>query len=211
MASLQVPATETCSIDPRTAQRERMLDLAETILEREGPDALQARRIAREAQCSVGTLYNLFRDLDDLVLQLNERTLRHLVDEIAASLAPLGEASLEMRVDAVATGYLRFALAHTARWRALSFYRFSDGALTPASLRHQQALLRQQVETPLASFVADELARRRIARAILAAIHGAVVCALDCQLDDYDADETRGQIAFLVAALAGHVAGERGT
>ena len=54
------------------------LEAARQIAEKEGLRGLKARRIARDIGYTIGTLYNLFEDLDDLIVHLNGRTLDDL-------------------------------------------------------------------------------------------------------------------------------------
>ena len=50
----------------------------------DGLSGLTARRIARRVGCSVGTLYNVFGNLDTLILHLNGETLDGLYDALSA-------------------------------------------------------------------------------------------------------------------------------
>ena len=54
------------------------LGAARDIAEAEGLRGLTARRIAAEIGYSVGTLYNVFVNLDDLIIHLNGSTLDQL-------------------------------------------------------------------------------------------------------------------------------------
>ena len=200
-------ADTTTGVQPRERhpQRDRMLALAEAILEREGLVELKARRLAHDAHCSVGTLYNVFKDLDDVILQVNERTLQQLEECIASAIVGLDTAPLEARLLAVATCYLRFALAHTSRWRVLATYSLPDGATVPASYRDRQMQLWRHIETPLSAHIADDDRRRHIARTAFASIFGIVAQSLDRTSGDFDADETSAQINVLVSAIVTHV------
>ncbi len=51
------------------------IDAAERIVESDGIKGLTARRVAKEIGYSVGTIYNLFDNLDDLNLHMKARTL----------------------------------------------------------------------------------------------------------------------------------------
>lgn len=55
--------------------RDQVLEAAFQIYRREGPDAVTARRIARELGSSVGPIYSFFGNLDDLQTTLKERAL----------------------------------------------------------------------------------------------------------------------------------------
>ena len=67
------------NVPPRRQPKERLrgeiLTVAEEIVSQDGLSALQARRVASEAGCSVGSIYNAFGDLDELILAVNEATL----------------------------------------------------------------------------------------------------------------------------------------
>ena len=65
----------------------RMIDIAERLIASEGLAAVQARRIAQEADCSVGTLYNVFGGLDGLIIAVNTRTLKALGEKLETAAA----------------------------------------------------------------------------------------------------------------------------
>ncbi len=54
------------------------LDAARKIVEQEGLRGLTARRVARDIGYTIGTIYNHFENLDDLIMQLNGQTLDSL-------------------------------------------------------------------------------------------------------------------------------------
>jgi AcrR family transcriptional regulator len=62
--------------------REQLHDMAisasETIVSKQGISALSTRKVAAEIGYSAGTLYQVFNNLDDLIFQLNNRTLARL-------------------------------------------------------------------------------------------------------------------------------------
>ena len=62
----------------RERLRTNTLLVARKIVAAEGLSALQARRVAQEAGCSVGTIYNLYDGLDDLIINVNAATLEDL-------------------------------------------------------------------------------------------------------------------------------------
>src|ERR1700712_4959872 len=59
----------------RTSLTGRLVDLAEAMIGSGGLDDLRARALADAAGCSVGAIYIVFPDLDELVLAVNSRTL----------------------------------------------------------------------------------------------------------------------------------------
>lgn len=186
---------------PREKLKHRMLDVTQRLLEDEGLAAVQARRIAAETSCSVGTLYNVFKGgLDDLIIEANDRTLQRLGEMLAAMVA--GSAtSVETRLMAMALGYLRFAIEHQRAWRALFEHRMAEDQSVPDWYRDNQAALFAQVEGVLAELPISEADRRRTARALFSAVHGIVSLALDRKLGAFDPVETEAQVRLIVAAV----------
>lgn len=62
----------------RDELREMALTAAEQIVLENGYESLSARKVASAIGYTVGTLYLVFENLDDLVLQVNARTLDRL-------------------------------------------------------------------------------------------------------------------------------------
>ena len=62
---------------------EDAMDAATKIARNEGLGSLTVRRIAKQVGCSVGTIYNVFDNLDTLILHLNGRTFDALYEELA--------------------------------------------------------------------------------------------------------------------------------
>lgn len=86
---------------------------ARELAESEGLAKLTARRIAGRIGCSVGTLYNVFDNLDTLILYLNASTFDALHEELL-KLVP--DADPETRVRAVTGTYLDFVRDNANIW-----------------------------------------------------------------------------------------------
>ena len=95
---------------------ENALDSAKIIAESEGLAGLTARRIANDAGCSVGTLYNVFDNLDALILNLNGRTFDALHDELARVEAK-GDPQAAAR--ALMEAYLQFVRDNGNLWNVV--------------------------------------------------------------------------------------------
>jgi len=101
------------------------LGAAERIVETGGLRALTARNVADAIGYSPGTLYNVFENLDDLILQLNAHTLEMLFDALKA--CPVtGQPDAD--IDALLEAYLRFLPNHPGLWSALFDYVRPVGA-----------------------------------------------------------------------------------
>jgi AcrR family transcriptional regulator len=190
-------------VGSRDKLKARMLEVAERILEVEGLGAVQARRIALASECSVGTLYNVFKGgLDDLIIEANDRTLQRLGQVLATARETSRQASVEDQLLALALAYLQFAIDHPTPWRAVFEHRMSETQTVPDWYRASQATLFALVEECLAGASPDPTIRRRAARALFSAVHGIVSLALDRKLGDFDPVETEAQIRLVVSAAS---------
>jgi AcrR family transcriptional regulator len=187
---------------PREELRKRIIVIAEEILAAEGLAALQARAVAARAGCSVGTIYNVFGGIDDVILTANANTLAHLKELLAAvTEASKGKAPQE-RLLALAFAYLDFASTHKKRWKAVFEHVMSDSRTVPAWYR--------QAQIPLLATLADALPegmgaddRALMARTLFSAAHGIVVLSLDKKLADvFDRPLTEKQLRLLVKGAA---------
>ena len=185
----------------RNKLKANTLLVAKRIVENEGLGALQARRIAREAGCSVGTIYNLYDGLDDLIIRVNSGTL----EDLGAKLSELEQSatgSLADNLTAMALAYLQFALDSQTAWRAVFEHQLAKDKTVPDWYREHQATLFSIVEKKLAHVVTDGQQRKMAARALFAAVHGIVSIALDQKLGDFDYAATQAQVKFIVQSAA---------
>jgi AcrR family transcriptional regulator len=94
--------------------KEMAIDAAEKLVQKKGLDALSTRKIAAEIGYTSGTLYLVFKNLDDLLLHVNGRTLARLRDSLAKvtsqKLAP------EQMVRSLCKAYLDFADENRGFW-----------------------------------------------------------------------------------------------
>jgi AcrR family transcriptional regulator len=88
-------------------RREEILDVAEALLETEGPSALTMRRVASEMGIQAPSLYKHVSNKEDIVAGLQERALRAMT----AALAPAGN-----DLTAITAAYRRWALSKPAMY-----------------------------------------------------------------------------------------------
>ena len=124
------------AMERRRRLRETLLASAEAMIRAEGLGGLKARELARAARCAVGAIYNVFHDLDSLVLAVNAGTL----DRIDAAVARAGTAenstrAVSRRSASPAPGIS--AASGASRWakRRACCSRYQDGACRPAGSR----------------------------------------------------------------------------
>lgn len=102
---------------------------AHAMVRADGVAGLTVRRIAETIGCSVGTIYNLFLDLDDVVLHVAAVAL----DELHAAIfgPPLPEAP-GAALEAMALRYLGFAEAEPRLWSMLFEHALATDRPLPA-------------------------------------------------------------------------------
>lgn len=179
-----------------------VLAIARRIVEQDGLAALHARRVAAQAKCSVGSIYNVFDDLDGLVIALNIETVHDLGKALTASFEGSAQLGLDERLADLAITYARFAVANANRWRAVFEHKLSGTRTIPETYRSDQARLLALIEDIIAGEIPDSAMRERAARALFAAVHGIVALALESKLVAFDAQGTEMEIRFIVKAAA---------
>ena len=152
---------------PERNYRERLkantLLVARRIVTNEGLGALQARRIANDAGCSVGTIYNLYDGLDDLIINVNAATLEDLGGNLRAEKERSVQAPLRERLTGLAMSYLMFALESQTSWRAIFEHQLAKDRTIPDWYRERQAELFGIVEDLLKESIADAAERQMAA------------------------------------------------
>lgn len=148
-----------------------ILDAAQAIIETNGLAGLSAREIARRIAYSPGTIYNMFDNLDDVVLHVEARVLDALDERIGAMAAG---GTPEERVFRLAETYLNFTSKNPKLWNLLFEHYMPGGADTPPWYQQKLEMLMTRVEAEMAPlFPADQVQnRQRSARVLWAGVHG---------------------------------------
>lgn len=106
----------------RNEMNERVLDIAQTLLNEGGATNLKARSIAEKAGIAVGSIYNLFGDLDQVHGFVNMRLLDGLAQAggtAVRDLKEMGVSDTRLKLLALSKAYLAFVQAHAASWAAM--------------------------------------------------------------------------------------------
>lgn len=94
-------------------------EAAARVLVAEGYDRTTTTRVAEVAGVSIGTLYQYFDSRDAILDSLAEELLGAIVGAAVVAIEPPTDASLEDRLDRVATGVLRVVARHPSVLRQL--------------------------------------------------------------------------------------------
>jgi AcrR family transcriptional regulator len=154
--------------------RALILDAAQEIIEAQGLAGLSAREIARRIGYSPGTIYNMFANLDDVVLNVEARVLDGL-DQRLSGVEPGGDGrDTGDRLIRIARAYLAFTQEKPRLWNLLFEHHMPRGTELPAWYQQKLEGLTAQIERALAPYFPPgrEDERRRAARALWAGVHG---------------------------------------
>jgi AcrR family transcriptional regulator len=207
------PMTKTA--ERRQRLKNALISAAERTIETHGLGGLKARALAYKVGCAVGAIYNVVTDLDDLVIEVNSRTLAALEGELSAAeqTSDAAEGSTPVgRLVRLGTAYLAFATAHRVRWRALFEHRMPKGRRMPDRYLEDQRRLFRYVEEPLGELQPHLSAERRalVARSLFSAVHGMVMLGLEEKLQTVPPETLREQVTFIVSAIGRGMLGEAG-
>jgi AcrR family transcriptional regulator len=179
----------------------RLTDLAESAISTIGVQDLRARALADAAGCSVGAIYTVFPDLDELILAVNGRTLDAI--DAAMTLAAQGAPTPEAQMESLASRYLDYATNHRGRWNALFQHRMAGARAVPDWYAARLAAAFTHIEAPIHVLQPelDKAACAQFARTVFSAVHGVVELGLGGKTMT-PPDILRVQLRKVVAAIA---------
>jgi AcrR family transcriptional regulator len=178
--------------------RQMALGAAEAILAKEGYRGLSTRKVARAIGYTVGTLYLVFESLEDLVLQINGRTLDALYEWLRARRGTVSEPRESLL--ALAGAYIAYAETETPRWNLLFEYVADKGNALPDWYLARLAKVFGLVEAALAP-LGDHRSTREIeqaARVLWASVHGICTLKIRHRMDLAGGQSTDQMAAMLV-------------
>ncbi|HEY1506355.1 MAG TPA: TetR/AcrR family transcriptional regulator [Stellaceae bacterium] len=184
------------------------VDAAVALIAEAGFENFSARQVAARIGYTIGTIYNVFGDYDNLLLQAHARTLDAWYAFLQDRLTQGGDTD---PLRALAAAYVDFARTHFNSWRALFANHRAQNERPPewyaAKLRRLMALAEDVV---LPHVDRDPVRARRAAQVIWAGIHGLCILSLSGKLELVGAasPETLAD-ALIVNYLRGEADGEK--
>jgi len=151
-------------------------------VETEGFQSLTARKVAGNIGYTVGTLYHVFRNFDDLVIHMNART----IDEMAALIQQQTrkKRNPENRIRAMAEFYVKYATDHPDRWRLVFEHQAPRGLPTPVQMKERRDVMFEMVADNLREISPGRIPQEidHTATALWSGIHGICILALTGKL-----------------------------
>ena len=151
-----------------------MLAAARGVAANEGPEAITARRIAGEIGYSPGTIYQLFDNLDALIVALKSLVLAEILERLdAVTLSGKAEADVLALVEA----YLAYERDEPSLWRTLFDHGLPGGSAFPGTFSERIADGLMRVERALEPLGLNDARRATAARTLWAGLHGIISLA----------------------------------
>jgi len=180
----------------------RLIEAARNRIMADGLGNLRARDVTQDAGCALGGLYTAFRDLDELVVQVNSSTLAMIEQRLTPALSGTDDPVEQLRI--LARGYLKFARENRNLWAALFEHRLPDGAAVPDWHLEKHMFLIQFIARPLARIQPDLKGEDLQVRALtlFSAVHGIVSISLEGRFVGIPATRLDGELDDFVTLLA---------
>lgn len=156
--------------------KEGILNAAREIAVKKGYHELNVRDIATAVGCSIGTIYNAFKNIYDIVLHINGETLDLLKETLERELKKSKERVNKGK--AIGKIYISFTRNYLSLWNLLFEYQHPQNEPLPRWYQNKIDHMFSILETNIApQFSGDKKKLRRMTRALWAGLHG--ICVLE--------------------------------
>lgn len=169
----------------RIQLKDMAITAAENILINEGYAALTTRRVAKDIGYTVGSLYMIFRNMDELVLTINARTLTALYELIEVNIKHLKTNTPTLVLYEIARSYVLFSNENKERWQAVFMHHVSDESLLDDAYYVHILRLFELISRYLSALCPghSDIEIETLARALWGGVHGIVSLSLDNKLN----------------------------
>lgn len=169
-----------------------ILGAAKDLLIEEGFQRISTRKIANRIGYSVGTLYNVFQNLDDIYMHLNGRTLDELIKILDNAIAD----KTVSQIKSMSYAYIKFSMDNFNAWSLLFEYRFPDNMVAPKwyneKIEHLYSIVGKALAHALQ--INDPQKLKGYITVIWAGIHGICVLSTKGKLSRAGVQESQSQL-----------------
>lgn len=108
--------------------RQMVMNAAENIVQNQGFSALKVRKVASDIGYTVGSIYMVFTNMDDLNMHIKARTWQKLALYLEQQIKPpVSQATIET----IALAYLDFVLLNRSLWQMLFEHQLAPNQVSP--------------------------------------------------------------------------------
>ncbi|WP_299082633.1 TetR/AcrR family transcriptional regulator [uncultured Ruegeria sp.] len=185
----------------REQLRDKLVEAAESRIGRDGLSDLRARDLAKDAGCALGAIYNVFDDLNAIVMAVNGRTFRRLGQAVGTSFD--GSEPPVQRLIVMSTAYLRFADGNTNLWRALFDLKMADDEAVPDWYRDALKGLFSYIAEPVGQLFPDldRVEMDLMTRALFSSVHGIVTLGLENRISGVPPEQIEKMITQVLSRI----------
>lgn len=159
----------------REELKKMAISVGKIVIAQEGFNNFSARKVAKEIGYTVGTLYNIFDNHDDLILHVNAAILIDMHQFISKNMNKWDSGT--KAVKNLSALYVTFARDNYNCWRAIFEFNLPQDKELPNWYKEKIQALYTPLETALLSqFKNDTEKTHRAAKVLWAGIHG--ICEL---------------------------------
>ncbi|WP_208351697.1 TetR/AcrR family transcriptional regulator [Pseudaestuariivita rosea] len=184
----------------REELRVKLIDIAEKRVADGGINNVRARDLAQEAGCAVGAIYNVFTDLDTLVMAVNGRTFSRIGKAVGASIEGQGDLPPTDILIRMSHAYLKFASENKNEWRTLFDLQMSIEREVPKWYNEELQRLFMYIHAPLQKLFPDmpDDDLHLMVRALFSSVHGIVLLGLERRISAVPVDELERMIEMVL-------------
>lgn len=177
-----------------------VLKAAEKIVVEQGFSALKVREIAAEIGYTVGSVYMVFENMADLIMQIKGRTLDEMRQEL---LQVSAQQPADQQLIGLAQTYLHFAQDNFNRWSMIFEHRLAANEPIPDWYQEKVDLIFQQIEALFKQLAPDTSAQqhKNAAHALWCGVHGVCILSLNGGLDVVGVKEVESSVILLVRSF----------
>lgn len=188
--------------EKRSLLKQKVFDAAFERINQDGLTGLRARDIAKDAGCSLGSLYNAYQDLDDLILNVNSRVLEMLKEDISTN--AVEDQNADAALANLAVNYMNFAYTHYNLWTSLFGHTMQDNAPIPDWYTEQTNATFLTLIAPLLKLrpELDEAQAFILVRTLFSAVHGIITINLQERFISIPKDMLEVQLVEFVQTYA---------
>ena len=174
-----------------------MILSAKQIIAEQGLSGLSARELADRVGYSAGTIYNIFDNLNEIILSVEAEVLEALEQQLSA--IP-NDIPPRQQLHAFADQYIKFISEHYNLWYLLCEQNTTSGKSLPDWYTEKLNSLVTILENMLESFFNETDADncQKAARVFWATLHGIILLSGHGKLSVISPDETNDSIELLV-------------
>lgn len=183
----------------REELKELALASAEKLLIKKSASELSTRQIATEMGYTVGTLYQIFKNLPDLLLHVNARTLKRLYEDCQK--LDIDKQTPEHNILSYANIYLDFAHSNTGLWELIFDNKVLSNDELPPWYMSQVSALFSLIEIQLKDIrpEASEQEVTKTSRVLWSSVHGICILVINDNLFAKSACTSKEMIESLVS------------